>query len=620
MSGFNIKTPEMTFKEWQAVAVKALAGRDLDTLIRTTYDNISIQPVYRPCNKAIVYPKDATSLAWTIAQRIDQGDIKIAADMVQVEHTGGATGLTLVFNDAPMAYGFGLNGLEEKLFQALFQKAQPAATMLRIEAGPCLYDVATSLHSYMQDHALDSPILSLGYDPLGIAALQGKTILSSLEEKAIRARLLKFSDIGLPGFILRADGRIAHNAGASPAQELAFVLASAVSYLRSLEKNEFDIEQASQKIEFAISADTDQFMIIAKMRALRRLWNHILHACGALPKPAYIHAETAWRMMTRYDPHVNMLRTTVASLAAAAGGANSLSILPFTQPLGLPDAFARRMAHNTHLILMEEAGLHHVADPAAGSGYMEHLSNELTNKAYELFQDIETQGGLLTALKAGVFQNAVARTRKARRQDIAERKEAFTGTSSFPNLDEQSISVLIARSLCDDQYEDRDQCEEDEALKPIRLTVDFEILRQLSDQYLAHMGKRPQIFCANLGARSDYDVRMAFARMIFEAGGIELVAEKGFSSPTEAVDAFSMSGTSIACLCSSDLLYSDFAEETIKSLRTAGAKSIWVVGNTSLSSGVLKDIKIDGYLHSKMDAVAFLSKALSIFELDKKRI
>src|SRR5262249_25432674 len=177
----------------------------------------------------------------------------------------------------------------------------------------------------------------------------------------------EFASQGFRGPFALADGRVIHAAGGSEAQELAWTLAVAVAYLRAFETANVPLDRARGMIHFRLAADANQFLTIAKFRALRKLWARVEAACGLAPKPALVAAETAWRMTTKRDPWVNMLRATLATFAAGLGGADSVTVLPYTMALGLPDRFARRIARNTQLVLLEESNLAKVADPAAGS-------------------------------------------------------------------------------------------------------------------------------------------------------------------------------------------------------------------------------------------------------------
>src|SRR6202012_3866481 len=163
--------------------------------------------------------------------------------------------------------------------------------------------------------------------------------------------------------------------------------------------------------------------------------------CGLTPKPLFVAAETAWRMLTQRDAYVNMLRSTMATFAAGLAGANAITVLPHTLAIGLPDAFARRVARNTQLVLLEESNLAKVSDPAAGSGGIESLMQALCETAWSLFQEIEKAGGVFAALRQGLIQGQVAATRKAREANVSRRKDVLTGASEFPNLNEAQLAV-----------------------------------------------------------------------------------------------------------------------------------------------------------------------------------
>src|SRR6476646_942299 len=252
---------------------------------------------------------------------------------------------------------------------------------------------------------------------------------------------------GFRGPFALADGRPVHDAGGSDAQELAFALAAALAYLHALEGGDIALDRARDALSFRLIADADQFLTTAKFRALRLLWARIEEACGLTPKPVFIAAETAWRMLTQRDPYVNMLRATMATFAAGLAGANAITVLPHTLALGLPDAYARRVARNTQLVLLEESNLAKVSDPAAGSGGLETLTQQLCEAAWSLFQEIEKAGGLFASLEQGLIQRKVAATRAVREANIAKRRDVLTGATEFPNLHEAYVAVLDAKPI-----------------------------------------------------------------------------------------------------------------------------------------------------------------------------
>src|SRR4029077_15639960 len=211
-------------------------------------------------------------------------------------------------------------------------------------------------------------------------------------------------------------------------------LASAVAYLRAIEQAGVGLEEAQGMVYARLSADADQFLTLAKFRARRLLWARIERACGLTPKPLLIAADTAWRMLTQRDAYVNMLRATMATFSAGLAGANAITVLPHTLALGLPDPFARRVARNTQLVLLEESNLAKVSDPAAGSGGIEALTRELCQAAWPLFQEIEKAGGVFAALEQNLIQRKVAATRALREANIAPREGVRTRASGYPTL------------------------------------------------------------------------------------------------------------------------------------------------------------------------------------------
>ncbi|NEA13363.1 methylmalonyl-CoA mutase, partial [Streptomyces sp. SID10692] len=231
-----------------------------------------------------------------------------------------------------------------------------------------------------------------------------------------------------------------HEAGGSAGEELGLSLATGVAYLRALTGAGMSVEAACGQLEFRYAATADQFLTIAKLRAARRLWARVAEASGAPAAGAQRqHAVTSPVMMTRRDPWVNMLRTTLATLGAGVGGAESVTVLPFDHALGLPDAFARRIARNTSTILIEESHLARVVDPAGGSWYVERLTDELAAAAWAFFQETERAGGLPAALRSGMVAERLAATWAARSAKLARRKEPITGVSEFPMPGERAV-------------------------------------------------------------------------------------------------------------------------------------------------------------------------------------
>ncbi|MEU4484413.1 methylmalonyl-CoA mutase family protein [Streptomyces purpurascens] len=420
---------------------------------------------------------------------------------------------------------------------------------------------------------------NLGADPLGHEARTGQGY-----DVAPVTDLARRCAEEYPGLrALTVDALPYHEAGGSAAQELGCSLATAVAYLRELTDAGLSVEQACAQLEFRYAATADQFLTIAKLRAARRLWARVAEACGAPRAGAQLqHVVTSPVMMTRRDPWVNMLRTTIATLAAGAGGADSVTVLPFDHALGLPDAFARRIARNTSTILIEESHLSRVIDPAGGSWYVERLTDELAHAGWEFFRRIERLGGQAAALRSGDLGQDLADTWAARSGKLAKRREPITGVSEFPHIAEKPVV--------------REPAPEPRSggLPRVRRDEAYEALRARSDAHLSATGSRPRIFLAALGPAAAHTARLSFASNLFQAGGIEPVTEGTFEE----------SGASEAVLCSSDALYEEQAEAVAGQLKAAGAAQVFLAGRPGNHPGV------DSYVFAGCDAVAVLSATL----------
>jgi methylmalonyl-CoA mutase len=609
--------PRTTQAEWRKLVEAALKGAAFDKrLVTHTSDGLRVEPLYGRAAGAKPVAGRAPGTAWALMQRIDHPD-PAAADMQALHDLeNGAAGLCLVFAGAPAARGYGMVANDTAALDRALSGVMLDLIPLRIETSPFAgRPVANLMMELVDARKLDPAKLTIdfGLDPIGDMARTGRALLPWPELSARAGAIAK--DVRAKGFdkahLLRADGRAVHEAGGSEAQELVFTLATGVSYLRLLEASGFTLEQARQRISFLMAADADEFLTIAKFRALRKLWARIEQACGLKPEPAFVSAETAWRMMTRRDPYVNMLRVTIAVTAAGVGGANAISVLPFTAALGLPDAFARRVARNTQLILLEESNLFRVSDPAAGSGGIEALTTQMSQAAWTLFQEIEAAGGAAAALEQGLIQKKIAATRTAREAATARRKDAITGTSDYPNLSELPVAVLdVPRPAVPAPK----AAITFEALPQIRMAEPFEALRDASDRTLAKTGARPKVFLANLGKLPDFTARATFARNFYEAGGIEALSNDGFNDQAAMIATFRASGAKLACLCSSDKVYEREAATAARALAAAGA-IVHLAGRPGEHEADWRQAGIKSFIYVGCDVVSTLQAARGILDV-----
>ena len=586
---------------WKALIEEALKGAPFASLKSKTYDGIAIEPLYGRATEASRIAGRAAGQPWAVVQRIDLTDPKSGNAQILDDLNNGANGVALVFQGAIGDYGYALPASGGAVSAALDNIHLDAGIAIDLDLSVQSKDAAGLLATLVKARGIapQDVTIRFGFGPLGGVALSGQSPMPWTDIAPILADVVSdFAGQGFAGPFAVADGRVIHAAGGSEAQELAFALASAVAYLRAMEQGGIALDHARRFIYFRLAADQDQFLTIAKFRGLRKLWRRIEEACGLKPRPGFIAAETAWRMMTKRDPHGNIVRGTIAALGAAVGGADAITVLPFSVALGLPDAFARRIARNTQTILIEEANIHRVADPAAGSGAIEALTDSLCDVAWGLFQEIEREGGLDQALEAGSIQNAVGKVRAEREADVARRKDSLIGTSDFPDLAEDEVAVLAQPRLAALSVRKK-------ALAPIRLSEPFERLRDRSDAYLAKAGTRPKVFLACLGRPADFNARASFAKSLFESGGIEAVEGNG----DNLAKRFKESGAKLACLCSSDKVYAVEAEAAAKALSEAGAARIYLAGMPGGHRAALDKAGVGTFLHQGCDTLEILASA-----------
>jgi methylmalonyl-CoA mutase len=563
--------PAATQAEWRRLVETALKGADFDKrLMSRTYDGLAIAPLYPRAKNAA--PAGRAAAPWQVVTRIDHPDPAAANTQALHDLENGVTGLTLVFAGSLNANGYGLDASPQTIARVLDGIQLDAGITIDLDISRPTRTAARVFAAHVKERGVDPAAIDLraGINPVGGFAATGTSQMSWSELSKIFAGMVGgLAAEGFRGPFAVADGRIVHSAGGSEAQELAFSLAVAVDCLRALEAAGVPLETARAMIYFRLAADDDQFLTLAKFRAIRKLWARVEEACGLAAKPATVAAETAWRMMTRRDPYVNMLRATVAVTAAGLGGADSISVLPYTAAIGLPDAFARRIALNMQLVLLEESNLARVSDPAAGACAIEALTQQLCATAWSQFQRIEAAGGTWAALLSGHIQREVAAVRAKREKAVARRKDAITGVSDFPFLAEKPVQVLGVAAV--KMPQEQAAALTIEPLPRIRLAQSFEDLRDKSDAMLVEKGARPKVFLASLGKPSDSTARVTFARNFYEAGGIEALVNDSFASIDAMVAAFKASGATIACLCSSDAIYAAEAAGAAAALTKAGA-------------------------------------------------
>jgi methylmalonyl-CoA mutase len=593
--------------QWRVLVDKILKGAAFDKrLVSKTADGLAIKPLYTRADEAaqiaIAVPS-REGLGWDVRQRHVEADPAAANTAILEDLAGGVTSITLQIAAPGQA---GLSDQAGSMARALTGVLLDVCP-IALDAGDNALGAAASLLAVWRERGVadDKRHGAFNLDPLGTLARTGTSTQPALKAMEIAARLAADCQSMPHVTVLAADGRPYHEAGASEAQELAAMLGTLVAHLRACEAAGLAPAGALRTIAVLLAADAVLFLTTAKLRAARVLIQRVAESCGAGASAAQIRitASTSQRMLTRRDPWVNILRAATACTAAAFGGADAIEVLPFSWPLGQPDAFARRVGRNTHIVLQEESGLGRVADPAAGAWFVETTSAELAQHAWTIFQAWEAKGGMLACLRSGLVQEQIGKTADARDYALATGKIQLTGTSAFPKLGDDGVTVqpwpkmppVVPGEL---------------AITPLpvrRLAEPFEALRDAADA-AAKAGEPMRVFLATMGPLSVCAARATWIRNFLAAGGIDVSDGPECHTSAEVGTAFAVSGANVACLCSSDTVYGELGEATASLLKTAGAREVVLAGYPKAQAKALEAAGVDRFISVGCDAIAVLQE------------
>lgn len=601
---------QATDEQWEQEVLKVLnRGRPEDKqlsveqglkrLTTTTLDGIDVAPLYTASDDdtPLGYPgampftrgsvvRTGEAVAWGVRQLHEDPDVAATRQHILDDLERGGTSVWLrVDPDAIPA-----DQLATALTDVMLDLAA-ARVFSRTDQDAAASALLAVLKGAGGD--LSAAKGNLGIDPLAFAALNG----TDPDLGALKRWVDEVA--GMPGVTaLTVETLPYHKAGASDVQELAFAIATGIAYLRALDEAGTAPADAVAQLEFRVAATADQFATIAKLRALRRLWARVTEECGVpeAARGARIHAVTSPRMMAKVDPHVNLLRVTIATFAAAAGGADAITALPFDHAAGLPTSFSRRIARNTQVIAAEESHVGRVQDPAGGSWFVESLTDELAQAAWKQVQEIEAAGGMAAALASGEVAQRIDAVNAERATKLANRTIELTGVSMFPLAGEKAY-----------QAKARPEAPAYGGLKQVRDAEVFEALRDRAWAHEAATGSAPDVLLACLGAQRDFGGRQGFASNVLLVGGINATQTHGGTPGEIAAQA---SGQKVAVLASSAKVYAEQAVAVARALKDAGVEKVYLAGKLS-EAGEVPEGLIDGTVAMGMDVVKFLE---SVFE------
>lgn len=643
----------VTYQEWAEAATKGDDDSTLRTVLEdgidakwlyTREDGLAPDPAGLP-NEAPFVRGTRAGRHWQIRQEQAHPDRKVANTEILEDLNGGVTEITLRFDRAarfaavPGTPEFeALRGRDGTQISTLDDLSQVLDGVyldmagIALDAGAATLPAAALLAAQWRENGIqsDQAIGSFRADPLGVLAREGELAFSPEEGLARAANLaLETSRTFSKVRALGVDTNPYVDAGAGTAWELGIAIATGVEHLRAGLETGLSAEAAAAQIEFNLAVGADQFLEMAKFRAIRRLWARVLEECGvpAAGRHSATYGQTSARMITEVDPWVNLLRVTTAAFAAGTGGADGVTVTPFDRRIGEPGSLGRRMARNTQIVLQDESSLGRIADPAAGSWYVEVLTDEVAQAGWNRFTELEAEGGALACLRSGLIANALADLADQRQDELVHRVRVMTGINEFPLLGDdgtepetfaaEALGKIDAARLAErpalnglDELRDvapDKRLEKATALASSGARIDeiaealnagtsgtfsqpklnprpdaapFEHLRDAARAYEAAGNDRPQIYLACMGTVAQHVALANWAKSFFEVAGIETVPSGSLDGNSDQADTFKAGGFDVAAVCASKRESPAHVADLVSKLREAGAEYVYMINST----------------------------------------
>lgn len=599
--------PAVSTQEWMDKITVDLKGADYEKrLVWKTNEGFKVKPFYR--REDLEGLKTTEGLPgqypYLRGNKKDDNTWFIRQD-IRVENPEEANAKALdLLNKGIDSLGFKIKGkdVSEELIHTLLKDI--CCDCIELNFSTCQQQtvkLARLVTQYFREkgYAPEKVQGSFNFDPIGKMLEKGKDrselIPTAKELIEILAPYPSFRCMAVNSLQL-------NNAGAYIYQELGYALAWGNQYLACLTEAGVPVDTAAQKIKFNFGISSNYFMEIAKFRAARLLWANIVNEY----KPActdscqlMAHAETSHFNLTLFDAHVNLLRTQTEAMSAALAGVDSITVAPFDLAYESPNDFSERIARNQQLLLKEEAHLNRIIDPAAGSYYIENLTVSIAKQAWELFLQVEEEGGMIAEVKAGHVQETVNSSNKARHEAVSKRKEILLGTNQYPNFTEIAgeKSPSAPTCCCNSKNEQDDQ--EFASLNTDRAASEFEALRLQTER----SGKRPKAFMLTIGNLAMRQARAQFSCNFLACAGYEVIDNLGFPSVEEGVKAAINAQADIIVLCSSD---DEYAEYAIPAFQEVNGRALFIVAGAPACMDELKAAGIENFIHVRCNVLETL--------------
>jgi len=608
--------PPVSTTEWEEKIHKDLKGGDYEKrLVWDTQEGFRVKPYYRKEDLAEIEYLDSTPGSFPFVRGLNSGGNDwIVRQDIHTKDAGEANRIAVdAINRGARSVGFNTKELLAKDQTGLMLDGiDPEVTEIHL-FGSRSYPLTVSLFMNELDQRKVNKELvrgSLNFDPLGYLLAHGDFYIS--EENGFEEAVYLLSQLKneLPGFhVITVNGHRFQDAGSTLVQELAFSLAAGNEYLARLTAARFSPDEIAPRITFSFALGPGYFMEIAKLRAARLLWSGIVEqykpenpdSCAM-----HIHCVTARWNKTIYDPYVNMLRTTTEGMSGALGNASSISILPFDIPYEEPTGFAERIALNQQLIFKEESHLDKVADPAAGSYFIENMTNSMAIHAWNLFKEVEEKGGIIECIKTGFIQDAIAASRNRKEKEVTQKKILVLGTNQYPNTTETMQDKVSSK-----QADEEEKPGKYKKIGHFRAGEAFEELRLATEHSVAKGHKTPAVFLFTMGNVAMLRARAGFTTNFFGCAGYRIIDNPGFKTVDAGVEAALKSEAQVVVICSSDEEYGQIVPQAARKIKEQNPGVIVVVaGYPKEKIEEYRSAGVDDFIHIRSN----LLEELKIFQ------
>lgn len=604
--------PPISTEQWEEAIKVDLKGADYNKkLVWKTLEGFDVKPYYRqedlktleylngnPDEKPFVRGFHKKDNSWDIRQDIDNQEVSIANEIAREGIKRGVN--SVAFN--------AINVNTDKDIKELLQGIDLNKVKINFIKSSNYLVLIKLFISEVKRQKIDTKQVkgSLNFDPFFYALKHGsfyQNLDSNINECV---EIIKLLEKELPEFdAITVNGKLFNNAGAAIVQELAYTLSAANEYMYLLTEKGLTPDEVGQRMFFSFATGSNYFMEIAKIRACRLLWSKITEQYkGASDKSALVHIHTDNSMYNKtvFDPYVNMLRTTTETMSAAVAGADSISVYPFDAAFKESDEFSRRIATNQQILLKEEAYLDKIVDPAAGSYYIENLTNAIAEKAWDIFKTIESKGGFVSAIKANYIQDEIMNMNAKRESDVAKRKTVIVGTNQYPNMTEAKAE--ITKKCCCNCHKDEGEFK---TLKCNRQAKPFEKLRL----EVSNMTNKPKVFLLTYGNLAMRNARAGFATNFFGVAGYDIINNQGFETGEQGAKKAIEDKADILVLCSSDDEYQELVKQVMPIVKDK-IKHIVIAGNPVDNIEEFNNEGVTDYIHVKVNVLESLQKYNSL--------